>query len=131
MDKVLLDTHTFIWWDSNPSLLSDIASAYCQNPWNVLLLSVASLWEMQIKSQLGKLRLNQPLRKIINDQKRRNNIRLLSIKPTHVLALDGLPPYHKDPFDRMLVAQALIEGAILLSGDQNIHNYGQIIPVVW
>ena len=131
MPKVLLDTHTFIWWDSNPSMLSRTALYCCQNPANVLLLSVASLWEMQIKSQLGKLRLNQPLRKIINDQKRRNNIRLLSIKPTHVLALDGLPPYHKDPFDRMLVAQALIEGAILLSGDQNIHNYGQIIPVVW
>ncbi len=131
MPKVLLDTHTFIWWDSNPSKLSQPALDYCQNPRNVLLLSVASLWEMQIKLQLGKLKLNQPLRKIINDQKRRNNIRLLSIKPTHVLALDGLPPYHKDPFDRMLVAQALIEGAILLSGDQNIHNYGQIIPVVW
>jgi PIN domain nuclease of toxin-antitoxin system len=115
MPKVLLDTHTFIWWDSNPSKLSQPALDYCQNPRNVLLLSVASLWEMQIKLQLGKLKLNHPL----------------SIKPTHVLALDGLPPYHKDPFDRMLVAQALIEGAILLSGDQNIHNYGQIIPVVW
>jgi PIN domain nuclease of toxin-antitoxin system len=98
----------------------------------VLLLSVASLWEMQVKLQLGRLQLNQPLNKIINDQKRRNNIRLLSIKPTHVLALDGLPPYHKDPFDRMLVAQAMMERAVLLSKDQNLHKYyNQIIPVVW
>jgi PIN domain nuclease of toxin-antitoxin system len=66
--KLLLDTHTFIWWDSQPAKLSQKALALCQEPTNTLLLSVASIWEMQIKLQLGKLKLNLPLAEVIESQ---------------------------------------------------------------
>lgn len=95
--KLLLDTHTFIWWDSETARLLPHALALCQDRQNVLLLSVVSVWEMQIKLQLGKLRLALPLKEIIE---------ILPVTLAHVLALENLPAYHKDPFDRLLVAQA-------------------------
>jgi len=104
--KLLLDTHTFIWWDSEPARLSLHALALCQDRQNVLLLSVVSVWEMQIKLQLGKLRLALPLKEIIETQQQTNSIEILPVTLAHVLALENLPAYHKDPFDRLLVAQA-------------------------
>lgn len=104
--KLLLDTHTFIWWDSEPARLSPHALALCQDRQNVLLLSVVSVWEMQIKLQLGKLRLALPLKEIIETQQQTNSIEILPVTLAHVLALENLPAYHKDPFDRLLVAQA-------------------------
>ena len=92
--RVLLDTHAFIWWDSEPSKLSPAALALCTDPQSVLLLSVASAWEMQIKLQLGKLRLTVPLATIIEGQRRRNQLKLLSVRLAHVLALEALPPHH-------------------------------------
>src|SRR4051794_34105781 len=101
--KVLLDTHTFIWWADDPAQLSAVALSTCQDPSNTLLLSVASVWEMQIKLRLGKLTLRLPLGDMIDSQQA-NGIRLLDVRLDHVLALEGLPTPHKDPFDRMLVA---------------------------
>ncbi|MDQ2101021.1 MAG: type II toxin-antitoxin system VapC family toxin [Tychonema bourrellyi B0820] len=121
--KLLLDTHTFIWWDSSPQKLSSKALAFCQNPENTLLLSMASIWEIQIKLQLGKLSLNLPLPELIENQQQTNNIELLPINLTHVLTLDTLPNYHKDPFDRLLICQAIVEDAVLLSGDSTLANY--------
>jgi PIN domain nuclease of toxin-antitoxin system len=121
--KLLLDTHTFIWWDSSPQKLSSKALAFCQNPENTLLLSMASIWEIQIKLQLGKLSLNLPLPELIENQQQTNNIELLPINLTHVLTLDTLPNYHKDPFDRLLICQAIVEDAVLLSGDSKLANY--------
>lgn len=103
--KLLLDTHTFIWWDSEPAKLSPRVLALCQDRQNMLLLSVVSIWKMQIKSQLGKLRLALSLKEIVASQQQTNNIELLPITLEHVLALENLPAYHKDPFDRLLVAQ--------------------------
>ena len=121
--KLLLDTHTFIWWDSSPQKLSPKALAFCQNPENTLLLSMASIWEIQIKLQLGKLSLNLPLPELIESQQQTNNIELLPINLIHVLTLDSLPKHHKDPFDRLLISQAIVESAVLVSGDSILANY--------
>ena len=121
--KLLLDTHTFIWWDSEPQRLSQQVLKMCQDPENVLLTSVASLWEMQIKLQLGKLKLNKPLTELVSGQQAINNIDILDVKLEHVLALAKLPYHHKDPFDRLLIAQADIEEAILVSKDQIFTEY--------
>lgn len=127
--KLLLDTHTFIWWDSEPSKLPPRVLALCQDRQNDLWFSVASIWEMQIKLQLGKLQLTLPLKEIIGSQQRTNGIELLPITFEHVLALESLPAHHKDPFDRLLVAQAIVEDALLVSADPNIARYA--VRVVW
>lgn len=127
--RVLLDTHTFIWWDSDPTQLSPAALAACTDPANEILLSVASLWEMQIKQQLGKLTLRLPLAEIVTHQQTTNGIILLPISPVHIFGLDQLPSIHKDPFDRVLIAQALTESAPLVSRDPVISTYP--VPVLW
>lgn len=121
--KLLLDTHTFIWWDSEPGKLSPQALALCQNRENHLLLSVASIWEMQIKLQLGKLKLRLSLAEVIDGQQQTNGVEILPIKLEHVLALDELPAHHKDPFDRLLAAQAHTEDAALISEDPMFTRY--------
>src|SRR5215211_6752578 len=98
--KLLLDTHAFIWWATEPEKLSPKAQSLLADASNSLLLSVVTVWEMQIKSQLGKLKLNLPLRGLVEDQQSVNGLRVIAIELEHVLALDSLPAYHKDPFDR-------------------------------
>lgn len=127
--KVLLDTHAFIWWDSAPEKLSPRARAACQDRTNVLLFSVASAWEMQIKLQLGKLQLRLPLAEVITDQQQTNNIQMLPVALGHVLALQGFPTHHKDPFDRLLIAQANVEKALLISHDPVFAHYP--VEVLW
>ena len=127
--KVLLDTHTFIWWDSEPLRLSPQVLNICQDSENILLVSVASLWEMQIKLQLGKLKLHMPLAALVSAQQQVNKIEILEVKLDHIMALGELPPHHRDPFDRMLIAQANIEKAILLSKDPIFAEYP--VKVVW
>ncbi|MCZ8190498.1 MAG: type II toxin-antitoxin system VapC family toxin [Microcystis sp. LE19-338.1B] len=121
--KIFLDTHTFIWWDSEPEKLSQRALELCRDTSNTLLLSITSIWEMQIKLQLGKLSLKIPLAEMINTQQETNQIGLLSITVSHVLALNTLPNIHKDPFDRLLVAQANLENARLISHDSILAKY--------
>ncbi|MDZ8259773.1 type II toxin-antitoxin system VapC family toxin [Nostoc sp. ChiQUE01b] len=115
--KVLLDTHIFIWWDSEPEKLSPNILSLLQRTDTKLDVSVVSLWEIQIKSQLGKLTLSQSLEDIYDSQSK-NGISFLSVIPAHVLNLNTLPLHHKDPFDRMLISQALVEGLTLISIDQ-------------
>ena len=126
--KLLLDTHTFIFWDSQPSKLSQRVLELLTNKDNLRLLSVVSLWEIQIKQQLGKLTLNKTLEDIILIQQN-NYIEILPITVAHILALDGLPLYHKDPFDRLLIAQANRENAVLISCDSVFANYS--VQVEW
>ena len=127
--KLLLDTHAFIWWDSQSSWLSAQACGACADPGNELLLSVASVWEMQIKIQLGKLQLRAPLTTIVEEQVRTNRIRVLQISIDHVLAVGRLPALHRDPFDRLLIAQGIEEGASLISNDPIIAQYP--VKVLW
>jgi PIN domain nuclease of toxin-antitoxin system len=114
--RLLLDTHAFIWWDSQPERLSPQARAALEDPLNTVLMSVASLWEIQIKRAVGKLMLRAPLETLVADQQA-NGFHLLPVTLGHVLALDPLPLHHRDPFDRMLAAQAPAEGAVLVTRD--------------
>ncbi|MHB8626012.1 MAG: type II toxin-antitoxin system VapC family toxin [Aggregatilineales bacterium] len=127
--KYLLDTHIFIWLDSEPTKLSAKVADLCSNKKNQLFLSIASVWEMQIKIQLGKLTLPASLKKTIIEQQTTNAIQLLPIELKHVLNLSSLPNHHKDPFDRMLIAQARAERVRLVSNDPAIAKYG--VTVVW
>ncbi len=123
MSKLLLDTHTFIWWDSRPNNLSNTVMDLLTNPHNIKFLSVASIWEIKIKSSLGKLDLKLSLDKIIDGQVKENNFEILPIFPNHVLYLEQLPLHHKDTFDRILIAQANSENAILISRDNTFQRY--------
>ena len=126
--KGLLDTHTFIWWDSDPDRLSDRARAFILDPSNEALLSVVSVWEIVIKRALGNLHLHRPIDGIVIDQTA-NGIAILPVVLEHVLAVAGLPAIHGDPFDRLLIAQAKVEGAAMVSGDPLIARYD--VPIIW
>ncbi len=120
--KLLLDTHAFIWLDSGDARLSAAALAACKSPANSLHLSLASGWEMQIKIQLGKLTLPLPLAEVLRDQQQRNGI-VLGPVDLDILALETLQPLHRDPFDRLLVSQAMRRGFHLVSHDPEISRY--------
>lgn len=127
--RLLLDTHTFEWWDIEPAYLSPRALALCQDRGNQLVLSVASVWEMEIKMQLGKLRFDKPLADMIAEQQLTNNIAVLPVVLAHALAIETLPLAHKDPFDRLLIAQAKVEGIPIISRDESFAAYP--IAVEW
>jgi PIN domain nuclease of toxin-antitoxin system len=125
----LLDTHTFMWVDSQPDKLSQKAVDIIQNRRNTLFLSIASIWEIQIKHQIGKLDLSMSLSDILIRQQLENKIQLLPILLPHILELDNLPLHHRDPFDRLLVAQARVEKTVLISADPSIIKYD--VETVW
>ncbi len=127
--KLLLDTHAFIWWDEAPERLGEMARSACFDPQNDLVFSAASEWEIQIKAALGKLALRKPLRQLINDQIQQNGLEVLAVTLDHTVRLDSLSPHHKDPFDRMLVAQALTEGWPMITHDPVLAKYP--IQVIW
>ena len=127
--KTLLDTHTFLWWSNDPERLSDKVRALLEDRETILLLSVVSLGEIQIKAQSGKITLTIPLAALINSQQQTNRVQILPVTLAHVLALDDLPVHHKDPFDRLLIAQANVENAILASVDAIFDQYP--VNVVW
>lgn len=129
MTRLLLDTHAFLWWDSDPQRLSATVLALCRDPSVRLLLSLVSVWEMQIKSGLGKLPLTLPLAQIVQEQQARHGLELLPITPAHIYALDSLPPHHKDPFDRLLIAQAQVENLPLASIDSLFAPYP--VSLIW
>lgn len=103
--------------------MSEAAFAACQSPDNVLLLSIASLWEIQIKSQLGKLTLTEPLKRKVERQKEINSLVILPVEEEHVYTLNMLAPHHRDPFDRILIAQALSEAIPIVTQDPLIVQY--------
>jgi PIN domain nuclease of toxin-antitoxin system len=127
--KLLLDTHTFLWLDSSPEKLSQRALAACEDPTNQLYLSVVSAWEIQIKRQINRLRLDVPLEQMIRGQESANDLRILPVGLRHVYVLDELPLHHNDPFDRLLIAQAKAEQAWLVSGDNRFQPYP--VDVIW
>jgi PIN domain nuclease of toxin-antitoxin system len=127
--KLLLDTHAFIWMFDEPERLSPKAHTLLSDGNNDLFLSVASVWEMQIKIQFGKLRFTVPLRELVESQRQTNGVQVLPVELEHVLALDALPAHHRDPFDRLLVAQANVEGAFLVSRDPLLSSYP--VKLLW
>lgn len=128
--KILVDTHVFLWLMTEPERLVPTVRSACQDEANQLVLSVVSLWEMQIKVGLGKLTLHLPLRQILDEQIHRGAFELLPVLAEHVLELDSLPAHHQDPFDRLLIAQAIAEGMRLASQDSKVASYSSTVPLV-
>lgn len=120
---LLLDTHTFIWYVTDNSRLSNQVLELINDENNEILLSIASLWEIAIKQNLGKLSFNQPFEVFITQQLNLNDFRLLDIKISHVAVVATLPLHHRDPFDRILIAQALAENIPILSADKIFDAY--------
>lgn len=127
--ELLLDTCTFIWWDSGGQRLSPAATSALHDSANRLHLSHASLWEMQLKHQKGKLLLRKPLAEIVQEQVTQNGLGLLAIEPEDIFYLGELAPYHADPFDRIIIAQARRRGFSVVTDDGEFAQYGR--PVVW
>ncbi|MCA2721207.1 MAG: type II toxin-antitoxin system VapC family toxin [Microcystis sp. M048S1] len=121
--QLLLDTHSFIWWSINSEKLSLTVQDLLFDRNNRLFLSVASVWEMQIKLQLGKLQLNPSLQELIKNQITINNLEILSIDLAHIWTLATLIHYHKDPFDRLLISQSITEIMPILSIDEIFDRY--------
>lgn len=127
--KVLLDTHTFLWWITNDPQLSSRARRIMGDPNHELFLSAASGWEIAIKARLGKLKLPDDLPAFVSEQLRINAIQTLSIQVAHALHVATLPGHHHDPFDRMLVAQSQLEQLPILTIDPQIAKYS--VTVIW
>lgn len=121
--RLLLDTHTFIWWFSDSKRLSSNSYELITDPENDLVLSLISIWEIQIKSQLGKLTLNAPLPEVIERQRQINKLQLLSLELNHIYTLHQLANHHRDPFDRLLIAQSIAEQLVLMSKDAVFDRY--------
>ena len=120
--KLLLDTHTFLWFiDDNPQL-SQKGKALLEAD-NELLLSIASLWEIAIKLSLGKLTLEMPTEVLMIQQLTRNDIDVLPITVAHLVIVSTLPLHHRDPFDRLLIAQAIVEQIPIVSADPMFDAY--------
>lgn len=119
----LLDTHVFIWFYDTQHKLSQKVSQELSNPANNLFLSVASVWEIQIKIQIKKLTFQDPFADIIAEQQQINGLQILPVQLSHALYLENLPSHHKDPFDRLLISQAIVENMILVSADANFAKY--------
>lgn len=115
--KLLLDTHSFLWFIGGHSSLSQHARTLIEDMANQRFMSVASLWEMAIKLSLGKLTLAQPFELLIPEQMKTNSIELLAIELDHLASVTKLPFHHRDPFDRLLIAQALVEQMSVISAD--------------
>ena len=121
--RYLLDTHTLLWARSAPDRLSGEALALLQSAESILHVSMASLWECAIKAAIGKLTVPDGFYRIVA-----GDYEILGIEIAHIEACASLPLHHRDPFDRLLVAQARLGGLILISRDQNIARYG--VPTV-
>src|SRR5271165_3917940 len=120
--KLLLDTHVLLWAAGEPDRLPPDARAFLEEPRNELLFSVASLWEIVIKCELGRDDFQVDAR-LLRRGLLENGYSELEIKGQHALAVHALPPIHKDPFDRILVAQSMVEGILLLTSDPLVARY--------
>lgn len=122
--KLLLDTHALLWFLGGDSRLSEPSRLAVEDLENTRHCSIATAWEIAIKVSLGKLQLVVPFEELIPGQLQSNGIDLLPVSPAHLQALLGLPFHHRDPFDRLLVAQAQVEGASIISVDSALDDYG-------
>jgi PIN domain nuclease of toxin-antitoxin system len=121
---LLLDTHAFLWFIGGSSSLSQKARQLIEDESNLVYLSAASLWEMAIKVSLGKLTLDEPFGTIIPEQIALNGIEILDISIAHTAQVAKLPFCHRDPFDRLLIAQALEEQIPIIGRDETFDDYG-------
>lgn len=127
--RVLLDTHVFIWWNEGDSRLSKKAIQTLEDPKNSLVLSVATAWELAIKTQSGKLRLPEAASTYVPTRAAHYGMEILPIHLAHALALAALPLLHRDPFDRILIVQSQIERLSILTADPAIRGYA--VDSIW
>ncbi len=126
---MLLDTHAFLWWIADDARLSDRAREVIADGRNDVLFSAASGWEIAIKAGLGKLEVPEDLEAFVDEQLSKNAFRALPVRLSHALRVRSLPDHHRDPFDRLLVAQSVLEGLPILSADPQVALYP--VEVVW
>lgn len=121
--RLLLDTHMFLWFLLNDPQLSATARDLIVDPYNAIEVSPATYWEIAIKISLGKYSLPEPYGIFIEREIAINDFRVLPIEPKHTAILTNLPFHHRDPFDRLLIAQAIVEGIPILSDDEAFDAY--------
>jgi PIN domain nuclease of toxin-antitoxin system len=121
--KLLLDAHTLLWFIGNDSQLSAVAREHIEDPAHEKFASAASLWEIALKLSLGKLKLPRPFGEVFPQQLELNGFELLPISCAHLDQLAGLPLHHRDPFDRLLIAQSLADGMTIITRDTAFSQY--------
>lgn len=122
--KLLLDTHIFFWLNDDANKLSKAVKEALSLKSNIWVLSVVSVWELQIKSQLGKLALPAALNEMVKTNIKKNKLEILPVTLEHVLAVETIGQHHKDPFDRLIIAQAVVEDLTVISNDGIFSSYG-------
>lgn len=127
--RLLLDTHTFLWWVADAQQISSTARKAIAQPQNDCWVSVASFWELAIKVSLGKLEISGTLGRFLPEQLSLNSFRELPIETRHAARVARLPFHHRDPFDRLLVVQALEEDLAVVSADPVFRRYG--VKRIW
>lgn len=121
--RLLLDSHSFVWWRDEQHKLSPAALAAISSSANDVFLSVAGVWELQIKIGLGKFKLKGDLEAVIKEERQINGLQILPVDLSHALYLKNLPLHHKDPFDRLIISQATVEDMVLVSDDSKFSMY--------
>ncbi len=121
--KLLLDTHAWLWWISAPTRLRDETRNFISANTTKVFFSVVTSWEVVIKHGLGRLSLSEEPSQFIPKRIKRDQLTILPVKLEHTLEVARLPNHHKDPFDRLLVAQARVEGYTLVTSDQMVLQY--------
>ena len=121
--RLLLDTHAFLWFILGSRKLTARTRSLIEDPHNEKFISLASIWEMAIKSSLGKLDLARPFSDLIPAQIRSNGFKVLAIDMAHLIQVASLPFQHRDPFDRLLIEQSQVEGIPILSADAEFDLY--------
>ena len=124
--NILLDTHVYLWWISSPGRLNEEAVGLISDPGNTIFFSSASALEIAIKVKIGKLELPGPVSQFLPARLKRDKITEIPITIQHALLVSTLPDHHRDPFDRLLVAQAMSEGFTLLTADDKVLQYEAI-----
>jgi PIN domain nuclease of toxin-antitoxin system len=127
--KILLDTHCWLWWLTEPQRLQDSSREILENGSNTLFLSAASSWEIAIKYSLGKLDLPEPPERFVPKRLVRDAISSLPIQHIHALRTAELPYHHRDLFDRLIISQSLVEGLPVMTVDHQFEPYG--IEIIW
>ncbi len=121
--RILLDTHVLIWFSLNDARLDKGAVKRIVDPVNNVTISIASLWEISIKFGLGKLTLDRPFVEFVDSAVRKKGIGVLPVKVSHLVPLEKLPRHHRDPFDRMIIAQSIVEDLQVLTMDRQFESY--------
>jgi len=127
--KLLLDTHTFIWFFRGDIKLSNAARELIENMDNQVMLSIASVWEMAIKQSIGKLTFGLPFKQVLVEKLKQNQVEIIGITLDHIEAVATLPLHHRDPFDRLIIAQGIVENIPIITADDIFNAYP--IQKIW